>query len=124
MQILKRYVIISKNWRILIIVTLTNVVTIKSKNGMHLRPAGILSQISSKSEYSNIGIFLLYNGVRADAKSVFNIMGLGAFQGANLILEIEYEDEKMEETAKSAEKELIDFFEEGYIHAEVPEEEI
>ena len=91
--------------------TLTNVVTIKSKNGMHLRPAGVLSQISSKSEYSDIGIFLLYNGVRADAKSVFNIMGLGAFQGANLILEIEYEDEKMEETAKSAEKELIDFFE-------------
>ena len=65
---------------------------------------------------------MLYNGVRADAKSVFNIMGLGAFQGANLILEIEYED-GMEEIAKNAEKELIDFFEEGYINAEVPEEE-
>ncbi|OEJ13714.1 phosphocarrier protein HPr [Brachyspira hampsonii] len=102
--------------------TLTNVVTIKSKNGMHLRPAGVLSQISSKNEYSNIGIFLLYNGVRADAKSVFNIMGLGAFQGANLILEIEY-DEGMEEIAKQAEKELINFFEEGYIHAEVPEDD-
>ncbi|EKV56530.1 MULTISPECIES: HPr family phosphocarrier protein [Brachyspira] len=102
--------------------TLTNVVTIKSKNGMHLRPAGVLSQISSKNEYSNIGIFLLYNGVRADAKSVFNIMGLGAFQGANLILEIEYED-GMEEIAKQAEKELINFFEEGYIHAEVPEDD-
>lgn len=102
--------------------TLNNVVTIKSKNGMHLRPAGILSQISSKSEYSDIGIFLLYNGVRADAKSVFNIMGLGAFQGANLILEIEYED-GMEEIAKNAEKELVNFFEEGYINAEVPEEE-
>ena len=49
-------------------------------------------------------------------------MGLGAFQGANLILEIEYED-GMEEIAKNAEKELIDFFEEGYINAEVPEEE-
>ncbi|WP_295154104.1 HPr family phosphocarrier protein [uncultured Brachyspira sp.] len=102
--------------------TLTNVVTIKSKNGMHLRPAGILSQISSKSDYSNIGIFLLYNGIRADAKSVFNIMGLGAFQGANLILEIEYE-EGMEDTAKQAEKELIEFFEKGYIYAEVPEED-
>ena len=45
--------------------TLTNVVTIKSKNGMHLRPAGVLSQISSKTDYANIGIFLLYNGVRA-----------------------------------------------------------
>ena len=103
--------------------TLTNVVTIKSKNGMHLRPAGVLYQISSKSEYSDIGIFLLYNGVRADAKSVFNIMGLGAFQGANLILEIEYED-GTEEIAKNAEKELIDFFEEGYINAEVPEEDL
>ena len=102
--------------------TLTNVVTIKSKNGMHLRPAGVLSQISSKNEYSSIGIFLLYNGVRADAKSVFNIMGLGAFQGANLILEVEYE-EGMEEIAKKAEKELIEFFEEGYIYAEVPEED-
>ena len=100
---------------------LTNIVTIKSKNGMHLRPAGILSQISSKSAYSNLGIFLLYNGARADAKSVFNIMGLGAFQGANLILEIEYLD-GMEEIAKEAEKELIEFFEKGYIHAEVPEE--
>lgn len=102
--------------------TLTNVVTIKSKNGMHLRPAGVLSQISSKSEYSDIGIFLLYNGVRADAKSVFNIMGLGAFQGANLILEIEYEN-KTKSIAKTAEKELLEFFEEGYIKAEILEED-
>ena len=102
--------------------TLTNVVTIKSKNGMHLRPAGVLSQIASKIEYSDLGIFLLYNGVRADAKSVFNIMGLGAFCDAKLILEIEYE-EGMEEAAQNAEKELLYFFEEVYINAEVPEEE-
>ena len=49
-------------------------------------------------------------------------MGLGAFCDAKLILEIEYE-EGMEEAAKNAEKELLYFFEEGYINAEVPEEE-
>ena len=69
--------------------TLTNVVTIKSKNGMHLRPAGVLSQISSKSDYSNIGIFLLYNGVREHEKGVFIFLGVGDFQ-APIFLEIEY----------------------------------
>lgn len=101
---------------------LTSVVLIKSKNGLHLRPSGVLSQISSKSEYSDLNIFLLYNGVRADAKSVFNVMGLGAFHGSNLILEIEYNDLEMEEVAKKAESELLEFFEEGYKLAEVPEE--
>lgn len=102
--------------------TLTNVVTIKSKNGMHLRPAGVLSQIASKTEYSDLGIFLLYEGIRADAKSVFNIMGLGAFNGAILILEVEYMEDN-EAVAKKAVDELVEFFETGYQNAEVPENE-
>ena len=103
--------------------TLTNTVSKKSKNGLHWRPAGILSQIASKPEYYNLGIFLLYNGIRADLKSVFNVMGLGAFCGATLILEIEYENDEDSDIAKNAQKELLDFFEEGYKLAEVPEEE-
>ena len=103
--------------------TLTNTVSIKSKNGLHLRPSGVLSQIASKPEYYNLGIFLLYNGVRADLKSVFNVMGLGAFCGSTLILEIEYENDADLDIARTAEKELLEFFEEGYKLAEVPEED-
>ncbi len=101
--------------------TLTNFVTIKSKNGMHLRPAGILSQIASKSDYYDIGIFLLYDGIRADAKSVFNVMGLGAFYGASLLLEVEYE-EKDSDIAHKAFEDLNEFFESGYQNAEVPDD--
>ena len=101
--------------------TISNVVSVKSKNGMHLRPAGVLSQIASNADYRAIGIFLIYNGVRADAKSVFNLMGLGAFCGATLILEVEYEDAD-EPVAQKALLDIVDFFEEGYKKAEVPED--
>ncbi len=101
--------------------TLTNIVTVKSKNGMHLRPAGVLSQIAGKSAYNNIGIFLLYEGTRADAKSVFNVMGLGAFHGATLILEIEYNEDDLE-IAQEALDEISTFFNEGYANAEVSED--
>jgi len=100
---------------------ISNIVTIKSKNGMHLRPAGVLSQIASNADYRPIGIFLMYNGVRADAKSVFNLMGLGAFCGATIILEIEFEDAD-ESIAQKALLDMVDFFEEGYKKAEVPED--
>lgn len=102
--------------------TLTNIVTIQSKNGMHLRPAGVLSQIASKTEYNDLGIFLLYEGIRADVKSVFNIMGLGAFHGAKLILEVEY-DGNNENVAEKATSELLEFFETGYQYAEVQEDD-
>lgn len=101
--------------------TLVNHVTIKSKNGMHLRPAGVLSQIASKNDYYDIGIFLLYDGIRADAKSVFNLMGLGAFYGASLVLEIEY-DEKDADIAHKAFDDLSEFFDSGYQNAEVPDD--
>ncbi len=100
---------------------ISNIVSVKSKNGMHLRPAGVLSQIASNSDYKSIGIFLIYNGVRADAKSVFNLMGLGAFCGATIIVEIEFE-EGDDATAEKALADIVDFFEEGYKKAEVPED--
>lgn len=99
---------------------ITNIVKIESKNGMHLRPAGMLSQMASKSEYSKLGIFLLYEGTRADVKSVFNIMGLGAFQGSTLILEIDFEEKDID-AAEAAMKELTEFFEVGYQKAEIQE---
>lgn len=101
--------------------TLTEIVTVESKNGLHLRPAGILSQIASKSAYKNLGIFFMCKGMRVDVKSVFNIMGLGAFKGSKIVFEVEYNDDSEEENAKKAFEEIIDFFSEGYKNAEVKE---
>ena len=66
-------------------------VTVVNESGLHLRPAGVLTQTSIKYK-SNI---YLYNGDRKIvAKSVLNVMAAGVKQGAHLRVECEGPDEE------------------------------
>ena len=65
-------------------------VTVVNESGLHLRPAGVLTQTCIKYK-SNI---YLYNGDRKIvAKSVLNVMAAGVKQGAHLRVECEGPDE-------------------------------
>ncbi len=65
-------------------------VTVINESGLHLRPAGILTQTCIKYK-SNI---YLFNGDRKIvAKSVLNVMAAGVKQGAHLRVECDGPDE-------------------------------
>lgn len=93
--------------------TISNNVEIKSKNGLHTRPAGMLCKITNKPEYSPIGIFIMFNGMRIDAKSILNVLALGATAGSNLILEIEGDDAE-KDLMQEAMDELVHFFDSSF----------
>ena len=65
---------------------------VKSKNGIHARPAGKIASLAKGFE-SNIKIY--NNEKEADAKRLLSIMGLGAVYGTELIFKIEGNDEEM-----------------------------
>ncbi|SFG06187.1 HPr family phosphocarrier protein [Oribacterium sp. WCC10] len=66
-------------------------VTVVNESGLHLRPAGVLTQTCIKYK-SNI---YLYNGERKIvAKSVLNVMAAGVKKGAHLRVECEGPDEQ------------------------------
>ncbi len=66
-------------------------VTVINESGLHLRPAGILTQTCIKYK-SNI---YLFNGDRKIiAKSVLNVMAAGVKQGAHLRVECDGPDEE------------------------------
>ena len=78
---------------------------INSPNGIHARPAGILVKASSKFK-SDIK---LYKGEqKANAKSLFSIMGLGVKEGDCIDVEISGDDEDM--ASESIENILQDSF--------------
>lgn len=74
--------------------TKTAILEVKNKNGLHTRPAGLLCNITNNKKYSLLGIFMTYNGVKVDAKSILNVLTLGAISGAKVVLEVEGEDEE------------------------------
>ncbi len=100
---------------------MTSILKVTNENGMHLRPAGILSEISNASKNSELGIFLMHDGTRVDAKSVFNIVALGAGMGSTIILEVECDNETEENiaNAKALVEEIEEFFNSGFDIAEV-----
>ena len=63
---------------------------ITDENGIHARPAGILVK-KSKEFNSNIKITKVSKS--ADAKKLFNVMGLAVKQGDEIIVTIDGEDE-------------------------------
>lgn len=93
--------------------TLTTVLEVKNKNGLHTRPAGVLCNIANRSKYGDIGIFMVHNGMRVDVKSILNVLTLGAVFGAKVILEIEGE-EKDRPAMDESTKEITDFFDSGF----------
>ena len=62
---------------------------IKSENGIHARPAGMLVK---KAGELNCKITIIVGEKSADAKRLFSVMGLGAKKDDEIKVRIEYND--------------------------------
>jgi len=90
--------------------TVTANVTVPRVNGMHLVPCSLIAKCAS--EYK-AGITIKRGDTVADARNIFDLMGLGAGQGAVLICEAVGDD------AEDAISSLVELFESGFKgHAE------
>ncbi|WP_394522489.1 HPr family phosphocarrier protein [Lacrimispora sp. JR3] len=70
---------------------LSKKLTVKNPSGLHLRPAGVLSQTAMKFKSD---IIVEYGEKRIVAKSVLNVMAAGIKSGAEITLICEGEDEE------------------------------
>ncbi len=64
---------------------------VENKSGIHARPAALIVETCTKFKSH---VYLIKDGMRANAKSIMNIMLLAAEPGAVLQLEVEGEDER------------------------------
>lgn len=64
-------------------------VTVTNEQGLHLRPAGALSKLAAQFQAR---IELVREGNRFDAKSVLDVLTIGALPGTELLLEAIGED--------------------------------
>lgn len=65
--------------------------TVVNPSGLHLRPAGVLSQTAMKFKSD---IIVEYGEKRIVAKSVLNVMAAGIKSGAQIVLICDGEDEE------------------------------
>lgn len=84
-------------------------VLIKNKVGLHARPAALFVQTANKFKSA---ITAIHGDRKANAKSILNVLTLGADQGAELILQAEGED------AQEAIQALIDLVESNFGESE------
>ncbi|WP_425396594.1 HPr family phosphocarrier protein [Aeoliella sp.] len=70
-----------------LVITKTFVVT--SKNGLHIRPAEQLARLANRF-VAQIG--LIHESQRVDAKSIMEMLTLGARQGASVVIEAQGSD--------------------------------
>ena len=84
---------------------LSRKITIKNPSGMHLRPAGVLSQTAMKFKSD---IIIEYGEKKIVAKSVLNVMAAGIKAGTevNLIVDGEDEEEAMNTLVEAIESGL------------------
>lgn len=61
-------------------------VTIKSKNGLHARPASLV--VNAATKYAG-EVFLIKDTTKVNAKSIMNIMGMGLMEGDTVTIEAE-----------------------------------
>lgn len=80
------------------------ILTIKNKVGLHARPASLFVQAANKFK-SDIRITNIGSNVTANAKSILNVLTLGANQGCEIRMNAEGEDA---DQALAALKELFD----------------
>jgi phosphotransferase system HPr (HPr) family protein len=79
-------------------------ITIKNKVGLHARPASLFVQAANKYK-SDIRVTNTSNNTTANAKSILNVLTLGANQGCEINMKAEGEDA---DEALAALKELFD----------------
>lgn len=66
--------------------------TIKDKEGIHARPAGII--VSEAKKYSS-SISITNKGKKADLKRIFGVMGLCVKSNEEVLIEIDGSDEEL-----------------------------
>lgn len=66
-------------------------VVVKSKSGIHARPATQLVQAASKFDSD---VFLSYKEKKVNLKSIMGVMSLGIPEGAEVTLEVSGSDEE------------------------------
>ena len=86
------------------ILMLSRKITIKNPSGLHLRPAGVLSQTAMKFKSD---IIIEYGEKKIVAKSVLNVMAAGIKSGTEVNLVVDGEDEE------EAMKTLVEAIESG-----------
>jgi phosphocarrier protein len=82
--------------------------TIKNSIGLHARPAAIF--VKKANEFIS-DIKILKDGKEANAKSIINVMSLGAVKGSEISLQAKGDDES---EALEALTDLLDSFVEEY----------
>jgi phosphocarrier protein HPr len=75
---------------------------VQNRLGIHARPAGLVVDITSRASSE---VYITYEGTRANAKSILNVMMLAITPGSTVQFEIDGDDE--EGTMKALE-ELFD----------------
>ncbi len=66
-------------------------VILQNKYGLHMRPA--TKVIETCNRFGHCSIYLIKDGKRYDAKSIIEIMTIGAEQGSELIIETSGQNE-------------------------------
>lgn len=82
-------------------------VIVKNRAGLHARPASLLVQEASKYGSS---VFLVRENSRVNAKSIMNLLTMGASYNTELVVEVEGADE--EEALQSIVSLFVNKFEE------------
>lgn len=70
---------------------ITETFVVPTENGLHVRPAEQLARLANQFE-SQIG--LIYESQRVDAKSILELLTLGATKGADIVIEARGQDAK------------------------------
>ncbi len=83
------------------------VVVVPNKQGMHARPAELFVR---RAQQFQAKIEIVRDGYRIEAKSIMNLLMLGATQGTELTLEAEGEDAQaaVDTLAEVVEKEFLE----------------
>jgi phosphocarrier protein HPr len=69
--------------------TVSRVIVIRNEQGLHARPAEMFAR---RAMQFKARIELVHEGRRIEAKSIINLLTLGATQGTQLVLEADGED--------------------------------
>jgi len=71
---------------------ITKIFTVSNKLGIHARPAGMIVDITGQAK-SDVAI--VFDGSKANAKSILNVMMLAIPAGSEVKFEIDGEDEEL-----------------------------
>lgn len=95
----------------------SNILTVKSKSGFHIKPIQDISMLVQKANKSGetVNVSLSKNNMNINCMNMFGLMTLCCGEGETLILEVNSNDI---EKAEGIKNEIIDYFENGFYEKE------